>query len=90
MKEVSLITIDDKQTRFMQAADVFEPWKVLIGQVLTLKVNPCVDITNEWLENLAKTFEANGQGVLMVSFEDKAWRNPNVRAVSNGKTWTRF
>ena len=77
-------------TQFMQAADVFEPWKVFAQPAryaVTLKPD-CTDA--QAIQDVKRLLEAAGERVVAVfvpSHPETCWRDASVRAISHGTHW---
>jgi len=90
MREISCVAVhgDAKHTAFMQAADVFEPFKVLASATrytLTLKAG-CSD--QKAVADLKRLLEADNQRVVAVFIpgsSEGAYRDESVRVVSDGR-----
>ena len=77
----------------MQAADVFEPWK-MIGHTYTVSGDTDMEITPEYLTKcinlIREAGEQSGYIVASVSHSGHGtlpYINPKIKAVSSGKSW---
>lgn len=91
---IRILAKDVQKTRFMQAADVFEPFKVLIDpkpveMSATLKPG---ETDESVATKIRKAIDANGGqfAVIAISCGDYFWRDPSVKSVSTGYQWTTF
>ena len=92
MTELLVVAIfgDDRATRFMQDADMFERFKI-IAEPVTLKLTLKTDCTKaKALSDLRELLIQSGQRVAAVFIPNDpegAWRNDAVRVISNGTKW---
>ena len=92
MNELLVVAVfgDENTTRFMQDADVFEPFKIIAKPtklVLALKEG-CTK--TRALNDLRDLLEKSGQRVAAVFIPydpEGAWRNEAVRVISDGTKW---
>jgi hypothetical protein len=89
---VVVIIADRQLTKFAQAADVFEPWKVLgrsISLTATLKPDCTVERAVGDVRRILESVDGNNHVVaaFVPGSLKGAYRDPSVRVVSNGKTW---
>ena len=88
---VAHVTVADEQiTQFMQAADVFEPWKV-IGKSFSITGKYAAGETPTTVSaKLRAAFANSGTPVIALRLEgveDGAWFDSKVRSISNGTNW---
>jgi hypothetical protein len=91
---IRIVAKDAVKTRFMQAADVFEPFKVLIDP------NP-LDMSGELkpgeteetvATKIRKAVDSNGGqfSVVAILCGGYSWRDPSVKVISTGYQWELF
>lgn len=79
----------------MHAADLFEPFKVLIDPPLHLtgKIIPG-NTTESCLAKIRASLESTGEyrviAIWRMGHQEGAWRDEAVKTVSTGKTWCLF
>lgn len=98
---IAIVTGNAMMTKFMQAADMFEPWKVL-GKLTNIVVTLDEVPTDEQLQKLQDTikqgFEKDKERVSFVYIVDCEGRDHtiepyvdlSVKAISNGEQWGMF
>ena len=87
--KVTALFSDMKATRFMQLFDVFEKGKVVLAPSVEITVKGRISRKN--IDALKQQCESSNYGmVAMVSDTRVLYRNPDVRAVSDGKHWSRL
>ncbi len=97
MTERLIVLQNNERTKWMQAADVFEKFKI-IGEILILPFlgTPSKESTEKMLENmntLAKEGGVDGQpdlscvGILFPSYPEACYLDPKVKVVSDGRKW---
>ncbi len=88
VSKIVVISGDATMTRFMQDADVFEQFKVL-ASVRELEVHHTNALASV-LEMIKEATEKAGHRVVAIfspGTPEGAWRDPNIKVVSDGKKW---
>lgn len=92
---IRIIAKDVVKTRFMQAADIFEPFKVVVD------LNP-LDMTAELkpgetdesvATKIRRAIDSNAEGkyaVIAIHCGGYFWRDPTVKVISTGYQWGLF
>lgn len=95
MSSISFVVVirDDRLTKLLQCADVFEPSKV-IGRVVTMsgEMKPGNTIKTVF-EKTAKALSDSGNtpiAMFVPGNREGAWRDNNVNVVSTGASWSLF
>jgi hypothetical protein len=92
MHELTAVAVfgDDRVTRFMQDADLFEHFKI-IAKPVHLKLVLKQDCTKtQALQELRDLLEKNDQRVAAVFIPNDpegAWRDEKILSISNGSKW---
>lgn len=85
---------DIAKTNFMQAADVFEKWKVLVEEPISLEITVgkraditlCLDaIRQAHKEDADAKFKLIA--IWVPNIEEGAWCDPDIKVMSTGKKW---
>jgi hypothetical protein len=86
MKKVTILFKDHFKTAFMQNADVFESFKVLVTSTVATVVDDFGESHVQAI--LEKTNEDTNYGVVAIFDKEKVYyRDPEVKVVSNGHVW---
>lgn len=85
-----IVVMDVARTEFMQAADVFEPFKVL-ARVCRAELDD-VEKFRAGVDAIRKGFEQADKNMRVVAIEDPLecrwlWQDETVKVVSNGTNW---
>lgn len=92
-KKVVLVYCDGKMTDWMQRADMFERFKVVLGGVMSCEWTPKEGQT---FEDLVAVFRKNDKpeyrliAAFAVGDPDCIWKDETVKAISTGKNWCTF
>ncbi len=85
-RNIALIIFSENfTTRFMQAADMFEDFKVLIKPPLEATVVD--DFGQNNVDAMLKQLEGSPYSLVAVVTKDFRWLNPQVKTVSTGTHW---
>ncbi len=83
--EVILVFSNLRMTRFMQSADVFRDFEIILGPpataTLTKKVNEKI------IEAIRNGAETAGYGLVAIVGKEIHYRDPKVKSVGDGKKW---
>jgi hypothetical protein len=85
MKQVVLIFSDKFMTQFMQHADMFEPFKVVVKEPVYASVVD--DWGNSHIEAIKRQCADGNYDLIAAVGEEVYYSNPAVRVVSNGQGW---
>jgi hypothetical protein len=92
MRELVVVAVfgDERITKFMQGADVFERFKI-VAKPMHLKLVMKQDCTKvQALSELRDLLEKNGQCVAAVFIPNDpegAWRDEKILSISDGSKW---
>jgi hypothetical protein len=95
MYELTAVAVfgDERLTKFMQDADLFERFKI-VAKPIHLKLVLQQDCTKtQALQELRDLLEKNGQRVAAVFIPNDpegAWRDEKILSVSDGSKWCRL
>lgn len=92
--KLHLVFKDVARTKLMQAADVFEPFKVLMADEIVLDVDASRDVS-ESISKIRKQFDIDKRRWELIAIwrpedTDGAWRDENVKVLSTGESWMMF
>lgn len=90
-KNMRALIIDSPRTEFMQACDVFEPFKVLYHDiVLDYRIGGNTEadkVNNEDLVEIMAKHEFGDKLIALLGASEPKYINENIKVLSNGKNW---
>ena len=86
MPEVMILLSDRRMSKLMQDADVFEKFKVIL--LPAVRATVVADFGDSNVKAILRNLESGNQSLVAI-YNDKVvfYRDPDVKCVSNGKTW---
>jgi len=93
---LTVICKDKKKTAMLQAADMFEPFKVILEYNTTVgfKTQTCRQDYLEWyIPRLKQLLESDGEAPIAIFSPGSpvgAWRDKTVKSISTGQKWCLF